>query len=179
MNKRLDRKRMRLKDFDYSADGAYFITICTKDKQHFFGDIKNDKMILNSIGNVAEKCWQEIPDHFPDSEIGEYVIMPNHAHGIIWIKNGFVGNENFHSLPAENTHLHSPRGAKSRSLSSIVRGFKIGVTKWCRTNGHENFAWQSSFHDRIIRDELELNRIREYIQNNPLNWVLDEENRKI
>jgi len=168
MKNKPDRKRMRLKDFDYSADGAYFVTICTKDKEHFFGEIKNDKIILNAIGNTAEKCWQEIPDHFPDSEIDEYVIMPNHAHGIIWIKNGFVGNENFHSL----------RGAKSRSLSSIIRGFKIGVTKFCRENGHKNFAWQSSFHDRIIRDESELNRIREYIQNNPLNWELDEENKK-
>ena len=177
-------------------------------------------MIPNACGEIARKCWYEIPNHFPYSQLDEFIVMPNHIHGIVWIENngddsayvgnagGDVGNKNFCSLrdsvmqnfclphgPKDdntcvgNCHGNSPRGAiqndcqsnkipwqtkLSYSLSSIIRGFKIGVTKCCRQNNQENFAWQKSFHDRIIRDEEELNRIREYMWANPANWETDE-----
>jgi REP element-mobilizing transposase RayT len=225
-----NRKLQRLKSFDYSTDGAYFITICIANRENLFGEIVNGKMIPNACGKVAQKCWQEIPNHFPDTRLDEFIVMPNHIHGIVWIENdggvgggvgnagGDVGNKNFCSLRGSvmqdfclphgakddntrvgnmggdnacvgNCHENSLRGAiqngcqsnkipwqtkLSYSLSSIIRGFKIGVTKWCRQNNQENFRWQKSFYDRIIRDEEELNRIREYIWANPVNWETDE-----
>lgn len=158
-----ERKLNRLKDYDYSQDGYYFITICTKNKEHFFGDISNGEVSTNAIGKAVNLCWNDIPKHFPFVQLDEFIIMPNHIHGIIIINN--VGNEN----------LRSP---SKISLSSIIKGFKIGVTKWCNKNDHEYFEWQKSFYDHIIRDEKSLDNIREYIRNNPLKWETDKNNDK-
>ncbi len=181
-----NRKRNRLKHFDYSTDGSYFVTVCTQNREHFFGEIRDKKMIPNACGKTTQKCWHEIPDHFPHARIDEFVVMPNHVHGIIWIENEIknhnhsVGNKNFCSLPRiqrESQNKISWQTKLSRSLSSIIRGFKIGVTKWCRDNEpKKSFAWQKSFHDRIIRNDEELNRIREYISLNPMNWKNDRNN---
>ena len=161
---------LRLDDCDYTQEGIYFVTICIKDHKSFFGRIEEGKVILNDVGKMAEKCWKEIPKHFPDTVLGTFVIMPNHIHGIICIQthsNASVGNEKIRSL--------RPKwyGAKPRSLSSIIRGFKIGVTKWCRQNNHEYFAWQKSFYDHIVRNDKELEKIHEYIIFNPEKWELD------
>ena len=177
-----DRKLPRLRDFDYSADGAYFITICTHQRENIFGVIENGKMILNELGKIAEKCWREIPDHFLDVRLDEFVIMPNHIHGIIWIENGFdpdVGNGNFQINRANtvgNGHAHSLQ--KRSNLSAIVGSFKSATTKTIRQqNSQIHSVWQHSFYDRIIRDENELNNIRDYIWQNPGNWEKDEEYR--
>jgi len=166
----LDRQRTRLQDFDYSSDGAYFITICVQDRQQVFGKIVNDEMILNESGRIAEKCWQDIPAHFPDAKIDEFVVMPNHVHGIIQIEkshyNQHVGNRHAYSLP-RNTQL----------IPNIIGSFKSSVMRIIRKQiPSVDFRWQSSFHDRIIRDEKEMNAYQEYIRNNPLNWAVDREN---
>lgn len=164
------RQSMRLKDYDYASDGYYFVTICTKNKIEYFGEIIGGKMILNKIGKAVNQCWLEIPKHFPDAKLDEHIIMPNHLHGIVAIENNnpiVVGNENFRSLRWY--------GAKSRSLPSIIRGFKIGVTKLCLQNNYE-FRWQKSFYDHIIHEEKSLDKIREYIINNPPQWELDRNN---
>lgn len=181
-----NRKPQRLKSFDYSTDGAYFITICTANRENFFGEIVNGKMVLNACGEIAQKCWQEISNHFTAARLDGFIVMPNHIHGIVWIENvggvgGGVGNKNFCSLRSaiqndSQSNKISWQTKLSHSISSIIRGFKIGVTKWCRQNNQENFAWQKSFYDRIIRDEEELNRIQDYILNNPANWETDENN---
>ncbi len=164
------RQSIRLKDYDYSENGYYFVTICAKDRIEYFGKIINGKMVLNEMGKITDQCWREIPKHFPDVLLDEYIVMPDHIHGVIAIgkQNPIVGNENFRSL-------RGWRGAKSRSLSSIIRGFKIGVTKWHCQNNYD-FAWQKSFYDHIIRNEKSLNKIREYIRNNPPRWELDRNN---
>ena len=171
------RRSMRLKDYDYTQNGYYFVTICAENKIEYFGEIIDGEMILSEIGKIANQCWLEIPEHFPDVSLDEYIIMPNHLHGVIAIENNndfiknenpIVGNKNFCSLPWQ-TKL-------SRSLSSIIRGFKIGVTKWCRNNNHNEFQWQKSFYDHIIRDEKSLDEIRKYIVENPLKWELDKNN---
>ena len=156
----INRKRNRLKYYDYSNVGWYYVTICTKDHQRYFGKIKKDKMILNEVGNIVDKYFQEIPDHFPNVELDEYIIMPNHIHGIII--NNTVGDENLHPLQ-HNTNL-----------SNVIKGFKIGVTKWCKEHNYSNFKWQRSFDDRIIRNEEELFNIRNYIVQNPLKWDIEE-----
>lgn len=168
------RQSRRLKDYDYSQDGYYFVTICTENKIECFGEIINGKMILNEYGEIANQCWLEIPKHFSDASLDEYIIMPNHIHGIILIATPMaVGAQNFVPLQQQwgNKFQHIIPG----SLGSIIRGFKIGVTKWCRQNNHE-FQWQKSFYDHIIRDEKSLDKIRKYIAENPLKWELDRSN---
>ena len=174
MEKILNRKKLRLEDFDYSSNGAYFITICTKNRENFFGEIVNDKMVLNKAGGIIEKCWQEIPRHYPNVRLDKFCVMPNHFHGILFLeKENLMRNENIRSLQTDWN------GAKSGTISAIIRGFKIGVTKFARKNGMEKFQWQRSFHDRIIRDEEELKNITEYIKMNPENWEKDEEFMKL
>lgn len=152
-----NRKPNRLKYCDYSQSGWYFVTICTKDHKHIFGEIINDKMILNEPGAKADDFLINIPMHFPNAELDEYIIIPNHIHAIIIIDYEFVGNENLRSLHKTN-------------LSNVIKGFKIGVTKWCKNNKIENFEWQKSFYERIIRNEKELYNIRKYIRQNSMKW---------
>ena len=168
------RQSNRLKNYDYSQDGYYFVTICTKNHKYFFGKMKNYKMVLNEYGEIAKKIWLEIPNHFPNVLLDECIIMPNHVHGIIIIERNKnydnVGNKNFCSLqkiPWE-TKL-------SKSLSSIIRGFKIGVTKYFHKKHNYEFQWQKSFYDHIIRNEESVSKIREYIQNNPIKWELEKD----
>ena len=178
------RKLNRLPGYNYSRNGWYFVTICTKDRREWFGKIQDQKMMLNKIGNIVEKCFLEIPEHFPNARLDKYIVMPNHIHGIIVIENnvgnngivgndGIVGNKNFCSLQKNKIQWQKKW---SRSLSSIVRGFKTGVIKWCRQNGFHDFAWQKSFHDHIIHNGKSLNNIRQYIINNQLKWEVDENN---
>jgi len=169
-----ERKKNRLANYDYSKDGYYFVTICTKHREEFFGKIENEKMVLNEYGKFTKKCWLEIPNHFPNTKLDEFIIMPNHVHGIVIIANNHVvGNKNFCSL---RTKKNIPWQTKlSKSLSSIIRGFKIGVTKYFRQNKKDDFQWQKSFYDHIIGNEKSLFRIREYIKNNPYNWSLEKD----
>lgn len=152
----------RLQTWDYGSNAAYFVTICTKNRQHFFGKIRNGKMQLSDIGRMAHKYWNEIPEHFPFVKLDAFVVMPNHVHGVIIIDKtdgGWDGRKNRF-------------GPQSRNLASIVRGYKIGVTKNARKI-NPNFAWQPRFHDHIIRNEPSFERIATYIINNPLNWKTD------
>jgi REP element-mobilizing transposase RayT len=170
-----NRKPNRLFNYDYSQNGMYFVTICTKNREELFGEIENGKIVLNDIGKIAQKCWLEIPNHFPHISLDEFIIMPNHIHGILEIINPEpVGGKNFCPLRASQDLPWQTKWA--RSLSSAVRGFKIGVTKWCNENNHQYFLWQRNYYDRIIRNENELNRIREYIRNNLANWERDRNN---
>lgn len=173
-------KQYRLPGYNYSSSGAYFVTICTKDRVEFFGSIKNKIMCLNKIGCLAARFWQEIPNHFSNCKLGEWVIMPNHIHGIIIIENNddekeenlfnMVGIRHGEFLPIFKNKF-GPLVPKS--LSSIINQFKGSVKRWCNQNDHEYFSWQPRFHDRIIRDQNEYARIAEYIVNNPAMWQKD------
>jgi putative transposase len=186
-----NRKLSRLKDYDYSQNGYYFVTICTKNREIFFGKIKNGKMILNEYGEMAEKCWLEIPDHFLNCFIDEFVIMPNHIHGILIIENneivgnngivgdnGIIGNRGI--VVGNNDRCSLRRNRNMQLLPKIISQFKSSVTREIRKQ-FENFEfqWQKSFHDHIIRDEKSLNNIRQYIIDNPLRWDMDENNIKV
>jgi REP element-mobilizing transposase RayT len=166
-----DKKQYRYRGYDYSQDGFYFVTVCTRNKKNFFGDIKNGKMDLSDIGLIADRFWQEIPIHFPFCVLYEYIIMPNHLHGIIQIDNG---DDNCRNAPRRvPTGLHP---LVKNSLSSILNHYKGSVKKYCNKNNFEYFAWQPRFYDRIIRNEKELNNIRQYILDNPLKWNLEKNN---
>ncbi len=159
-----NRKPNRLKYFDYSQAGWYFVTICTKDHKHFFGNIFKEKIVLNEIGKIANECWEEIPKHFPNVELEEFVVMPNHIHGIIIINS--VGDANFAS-PTDRTKM---------GLCKLIQQFKraVSIQLTHKLNIYD-FKWQRSFYDRIIRNETELYNIRKYIQQNPLKWSLKKD----
>lgn len=198
------RKSIRLKGYDYSQAGLYFITICVQDRKCLFGKIEEienvgvenfqplqPEMILNDAGKIANECWLDIPTHFPNAVLHEHIVMPNHVHGIIELKFVGVGNvevadltvgaENFLPQPTPNEPLRNQfQKMIPHSIGSIVKGFKIGVTKWFRNNPleDENFKsqriWQRNYYEHIIRDEQSYQRISEYIINNPKNWKEDK-----
>ena len=166
--------------WDYSQNGAYFITICTKNRVHYFGEIEQGKISLSAIGTYAKSCWYEIPQHFPFVELGAFVVMPNHIHGIVIIKKTIVASiativetQNIASLQRKNQPNPNKFGPQSQNLASIIRGYKIGVTKNARQI-HADFEWQPRFHDHIIRNDDEYQRINNYIESNPKNWESDK-----
>jgi putative transposase len=165
-----NRKSIRLKEYDYSQPGEYFITICTYDKKCVFGEVIEEEIRLSPIGEIAKKCWEEIHEYFPKVELDEYVIMPNHVHGIIIITDG---RDLINQIPTKNFPLmKNPKV----TLGKIIRYYKARSSKYIHDSGYVDFQWQSLFYDRIIRSDKELNAIRDYIANNPLKWCLDEEN---
>lgn len=170
---RKHRRSIRIPHFDYSQPGYYFVTVCTEDRKEYFGNVESGVMCLSEIGAVAERCLRDIPNHFDNVELDEIVVMPNHVHMVTAIVSR-VGAQHIVPLPDQrNTFQHVVPG----SLGSIIRGFKIGVTKWSRENG-KPFGWQPNYYEHIIRNERSLERIREYITHNPLKWELDVENPK-
>lgn len=159
----------RLAGYDYGSNGMYFVTICTHQRECYFGTIgerEGDAFLVPSpIGQVAIACWLAIPTYFPFVEIDAFQLMPNHLHGILWITK----------KDAELTPWQPNRfGPQSQNLASIIRGFKAGVTTQARVN-QIDFRWQPRYYDRVIRNQQELARIRLYIENNPYAWA-DEKN---
>ena len=174
-------KTTRLPSWDYGSNAPYYITICTKNKEMFFGKIINNIVELSPIGEITQKCWLDIPKHFPFVELDEFIIMPNHIHGIIIINKPIVETQHVASrnqinkLETQNiASLQKNKfGPQSQNLASIVRGFKSGVKTYATKNNLE-FAWQSRYYDHIIRNYESWERIRQYIQKNP-NGGLDDE----
>jgi len=173
----------RMKDWDYTAVGWYFITICTGARIPFLGEIEEGEMHRSTLGEIAIHCWLEIPSHFPQASLDEFIIMPNHVHGIIEInapeiREGTV--ETQHAASLRNEHNQPPKQTRQKSLpkpgsiSTIVRSYKSAVTRWAGKNGYPGFRWQTRFYDHIIRNEKSLERIRAYILGNPFKWAEDE-----
>jgi len=157
------RRSIRLKGYDYSSCGAYFITICTHKKENIFGEIHNGQVLLNDTGKIANKYWLEIPSHYPNVILDSYIIMPNHIHGIIHIINDC-------NIPPVGANNHSPLYSShgtSKSVGAIIRGYKIGVTKWFRDNLNRRNLWQRNYYEKIIRNRESLINIRQYITDNP------------
>jgi len=162
----------RKKDWDYSLPGRYFVTICTKNKRQYFGRMIQEIMDLSLVGKYAAKCWEEIPTHHTNVGIDDFIVMPNHIHGIIVIS----GPERLPKLRMRGeirripalSEIHPTAG----SLGAVVGSFKSAVTYWCKTESRD-FAWHSRFHDRIIRGKNSLKAVREYIRDNPRNWHKD------
>jgi REP element-mobilizing transposase RayT len=170
----LTRKPNRLKNYDYSLEGYYYITICSKDRENIFGDYVKDDVVavlasahdhikLSIVGQIINTQLQDIQNQFENVELDEYIIMPNHLHGIIIIK--------------KRVEASAPP-----TISQIIRSLKSKCTnEYLQYINEKNLnisgkIWQRSFYDHIIRDEKSLNKIRNYIINNPANWLEDEEN---
>jgi putative transposase len=166
------RRSMRLKGYDYSAAGAYFITLCTYQRQCLFGEIMDGAMHLNPYGKIANDCLQAIPEHFARFQLDEFVMMPNHVHAVLRIVDDNDKRRGM-ALPCPyNGEFGKPMAG---SLPIVIGAFKSAVTKRINilrdTPGTP--VWQRNYHERIIRDELALNNIRRYIQMNPINWKSD------
>ena len=155
------RKPTRLKGYDYSAPGAYFVTICTQGKRHLFGEIVNGQIQLKNIGRIVNQEIIKIGSHYKNIRIDKYVIMPNHIHMIISV------------LDAEGIN---PFPTKRYDISNVVGKFKAGVTRHVGNafmHSVKEPIWQRSFHDHIIRSKEDYDKIWEYIHTNPLKWESD------
>jgi putative transposase len=168
------RRSIRLRGYDYSQKGAYFVTICTHKKECLFGEVIRGKMHLNKYGILVAEEWEKTSQIRDNVELDTFIVMPNHLDGIIWITLQNIPNENENTRTyCRNKTLYCP----PQSLGAIVRGFKGATTKLI--NKMYNFPsiplWQRNYYESIIRTEKGLDTIRHYILNNPVQWDLDRE----
>ena len=165
----------RLRDWDYSSTGWYFITVCTKNRVLLFGDIDDGAMRLSPVGEIVADEWRRTEQIRQNVTLDESVVMPNHIHGILVIDDAsHESNLAETSQRGVSTIISSSgRTWKPGVLGAIVNQFKSVCTKRIRAAGHREFAWQPRFHDHIIRDERSLDEIRKYIRENPMKWELD------
>ena len=175
----------RLREYDYSSSGAYFVTVCTKNHEALFGSIINGSMVFSEIGVLVKKEWEKSFEIRLELFGDEYVIMPNHVHGIVVIDRdrGLRDARRAYgdACHASLHHQPTPHGVAvrtPRSLSSFVAGFKSAVTRRIDENlkTPNRSIWQSRFFERVIRNDDEMNRIRQYIMNNPAKWQEDKYN---
>ncbi|MFH1855633.1 MAG: transposase [Candidatus Omnitrophota bacterium] len=177
MDRFIFRKTNRLTEYDYSQTGYYFVTICSKNKQNIFGKINNKfvgallacarndsvKIELTEIGQIIDNHWYDIPNQYDNIDVDEFIIMPNHIHGILIINK-------------------RAQASSAPTISKIIRSFKSKITmEYLKYINQNNLnvsgkIWQRSFYDHVIRNEKSLQNIREYVLNNPQNWPYDEEN---
>lgn len=199
-----DRRSIRLRGYDYASEGAYHVVMRTKDGLCVFGEVEGIEMKLSPIGRIAESCWLEIRKHFQNVELDQYIVMPNHIHCIVAIKaperaiqkddisrKGLMtegnssGKGSIHETPMRKGLMNQtptkedlpgwPLMKDPRiTLGKIVRAFKARCTKLIHDAGSAQFQWQRDFYDHIIRDGKDLDRIRKYILDNPMNWGNDQ-----
>jgi REP element-mobilizing transposase RayT len=165
------RRSIRLKGYDYSKAGAYFVSICVQKRECLLGDIVNDEMVLNDVGRVVSDSWTWLGTQYDHVELDEYMIMPNHLHGVVIIQS-WGGSRT--ALPSSQTAPTS----NLKSLGRIIGAFKTVSTKHINEMRRTPSVrlWQRNYYEHIVRDENELMRIREYMENNPLKWEFDREN---
>ncbi len=176
------RRSIRLKGYNYSTPGAYFITLCTHQRQCLFGDIVDGEMRLNTLGNIARSHWQNLSRHHPHLQLDEFVIMPNHVHGILVISDTPVGagladspSVRTVSLTTKPAPTNAARCTDRPGIPDIIRGFKTFSAR--RINQIRNAlgtpVWQRNYYEHIIRNEDALQMIRAYVQTNPQAWTSD------
>jgi REP element-mobilizing transposase RayT len=155
----------------------YYVTICTKDRVCCLGEIKDNNVYLSEIGKIVFECWVDIPKHFNNVKLDDWIIMPNHIHGIIQIINDDNDSQNCRDgvYPVSTRDKFGHVGKKS--LSSIINTFKGAVSRNCHKNNFD-FQWQNNFYEHIIKNEEDYARIKEYIAHNPVNWEFDHNNPK-
>jgi len=178
------RRSIRLPGYDYSGDGAYFVTMCVYQRECLFGDVVDGTVRLNDLGLVVRQCWGAISDHFSQVELDEFVVMPNHVHGIVVLNSDRAPVGAQHAAPGlmdtglrgRAQHATPLRNVVPGSLGAIIRSFKSAVTKRINEFRGNRGAqvWQRNYHEHVIRDENDLAAIRQYIVENPMKWIEDE-----
>jgi REP element-mobilizing transposase RayT len=180
------RRSIRLKEYDYSQPGAYFVTICTNGRQCLFGDIVDDEMVLNGTGVMVQQVWNSLPGRFQNIESDQFVVMPNHIHSIIVLTGNGRGESCIrpHSIDhKKGDHKDRPYGTLPGTLGRVVQAFKsitakkyIDAVKQWGWSPSDRRLWQRNYYEHVIRNEAELDRVRRYIEENPIKWALDREN---
>ncbi|MCC7479607.1 transposase [bacterium] len=173
-----DRKYTRLKHYDYRSPGAYFVTICTQGRRMLFGELLSSEVMLSALGKLVLHMLGTIADHHGTHvRVDSFVIMPNHLHLILFLHADPVTFQQVLKDGARNEVQPGEGGVLAGSLGAIIGSFKAAVTReWRRMTGTADQIWQSGFHEHVVRHERALERIREYIRNNPRQWELDREN---
>lgn len=175
------RRSIRIKGYDYSQEGAYYATVVVHRRECLFGEIVDGKMILNEYGRIADECWRAIPEHFPTVELGAYVVMPNHVHGIIAIIDNDRADAvasarrgTIYRAPTENIEQFG--NPVKGSLPTIVRTYKAAVTRRIGRELNATGIWQRNYYEHIIRDDKDLQNKADYIEANPMLWDEDDNN---
>lgn len=165
------RRSIRIRAYDYSQGGVYFVTICTRDRECLFGEVVDGEMQLNNVGQMATGAWEEMPGRFSSVRLDAFIVMPNHVHGIIVVGAQFIAPQ---VIPSDRFR----KGAINRAptLGEIVRTYKALSTRAIRRTVNPGFAWQRNYYEHVVRDEESLNRIRQYVADNPARWAFDREN---
>jgi len=177
------RRSIRLKEYDYSSPGEYFVTICAFQRKCIFGNIINESVHLSHAGEIIKRYWEGIPKHYENVALDEFIVMPNHIHGIIVLTEPVGANSNppnkinlvgaIHESP-----LQTIRQRRNMKLSKIIGRFKMTSSKeinlMCQTQGIP--VWQRNYYEHIIRDEKDFENTRDYIIHNPLKWFCDNDN---
>ena len=191
------RRSIRLTGYDYAQAGLYYITICTNKRECLFGDIIDGKMQLKAAGLMAESLWNELPTYYSNIELDAFIVMPNHVHGVIILNTVGAGPR---ACPGPVTDpfsvtdpisiqlpqsLGQPQGVAPTAVPDVVHRFKSLTTRRyadnVKSHGWPTFnqrLWQRNYYEHIIRDDDSLNRIRQYIEDNPARWAFDRENPK-
>jgi len=175
-----NRRSIRLKGYDYSQPGAYFVTICTHNRACLFGDIINGQMILNNYGEIVDNEWIKTAEIRKNIILDEFIVMPNHVHGIIIIDNDAYCRVTVHHDPTINrapTQYECFGKPTSNTIPTIIRSLKSTITKQINIirNTPNVPVWQRNYYEHVIRNENELNRIRQYIIDNPVKWENDHD----
>ena len=190
------RRSIRLLGYDYTQPGAYFVTICAHERQHLFGEVVDGQMRLSSAGRVVDWYWRRLPQHFPHVRLGAHMVMPNHAHVILWIVDAVgathsptISGQTVNVVPTDGPDQTQrvfgnassplrPNGPAPGSVGAIIGNFKSVTTRRINKMNHTpgDPVWQRNFYERIVRNERALHAIRQYIADNPARWHLDRYN---
>ena len=189
------RRSIRLPGYDYTQPGAYFVTICAHERQHLFGDVVAGQMRLSTAGRVVDWYWRRLPQHFPHVRLDAHMVMPNHAHVILWIVDAVgathsptISGQMVNAVPTDgpdqtqrvlgNASPLRPNGPAPGSVGAIIGNFKSVTTRRINKMNHTpgDPVWQRNFYERIVRNERALHAIRQYIADNPARWHLDRYN---
>jgi len=168
------RQSARLKNYDYSKDGAYFVTVTDDGEGEIFGKVVEGKVKLNKAGEIIEKVWMNLPKQFTNVKLDEFVIIPDHFHGIIILENKKEGLMN-QARTKEKIWILMKN--KKNTLGKVIRAFKAKLTRLIHEDGSNDFKWHRNYYDRIVRNEKDLLIIRKYIKNNPLNLKIAKNNK--
>lgn len=180
MSKFPNRQSHHLRWFDTNSAQSYFVTICTHDRLHFFGRIRNEQIYLNEIGRLFRSIWISLPDRFPCIQLSDFVFMPNHFHGVITIyKHINIQNmpERFHASKQEIIKAQHPQLKNTDNpprIGEVIRIFKAASTRRIHIIGEQNFAWQENYWEEVIRNKERFCVLCNYIHNNPRRWEEDK-----
>jgi len=175
---RRSRRTIRLKGYDYSLPGKYFITICTLNRECLLGEIHDGEIIVSPAGEIVRHIWLQTPNVRDEIELDTFIIMPNHLHGIISIQSRRgdpVDRPAYRSITTQPFKINDPV-LKSNTIGAIVGQIKSNATKRIRESLYPGFHWQRNYYEHIIRNEFELQQIKKYILTNPENWIEDQDN---